>query len=241
MALILDYPTRDIEKNAVNYWTAIYNYFINSPLGSIFDFTDLVIDTETYSNTGFSFSYKPSTPLYQIGNASPDVFTLKAGNAALTTIIFSQTIRISNYAAFSITYDTSGFTKDIPIKIAKSENCVYLFLFGKSKGDIFLAFEETGTGCAYIHPAYYYQMFYSAGSNTIYSSANASNYNAVAKGYSKKYYLKPLIIGSAVLYGLLALDGGVTTHNFSGDFKFNGKDYWGFAYSNSGNNFVLKL
>ena len=114
-------------------------------------------------------------------------------------------------------------------------------MFGKSKGDIFLAFEETGTGCAYIHPAYYYQMFYSAGSNTIYSSANASNYNAVAKGHSKKYYLKPLIIGSAVLYGLLALDGGVTTNNFSGDFKFNGKDYWGFAYSNSGNNFVLKL
>ena len=241
MALILDYPTRDVEKNAVNYWTAIYNYFINSPLGSIFDFTDLVIDTETYSNTGFSFSYKPSTPLYQIGGVSPDVFTLKAGNAALSTIIFSQTIKVSTYAPFSITYDTSGFAKDIPIKIAKSENCVYLFLFGNTKGDVFLAFEETGTGCAYIHPSYFTQMFYSAGVGAIYSSGSASNFNAAAKGYSKKYYLKPLIIGSAVLYGLLVLDGGVTTNNFSGDFKFNGKDYWGFAYSNGSNNFVLKL
>lgn len=240
MALTLDYPTRDVEKNAVNYWTAIYNYFINSPLGSIFDFTDLVIDTETYSNTGFSFSYKPSTPLYQIGDVSPDVFTLKAGDAALATIIFSQTIKISTYAPFSITYDTSGFTKDIPIKIAKSENCVYLFLFGKTKGNVFLAFEETGTGCAYIHPAYYTQVFYSAGVDTIYSSINTTNFNA-AKGYSKKYYLKPLITGSAVFYGLLTLDGGTSTNNFSGDFQFNGKDYWGFAYSDTRNNFVLKL
>lgn len=241
MALILDYPTRDVEKNAVNYWTAIYNYFINSPLGSIFDFTDLVIDTETYSNTGFSFSYKSSTPLYQIGGVSPDVFTLKAGNAALATIIFSQTIKVSTYTPFSITYDTSGFTKDIPIKIAKSENCVYLFLFGKSKRDVFLAFEETGTGCAYIHPAYYIQMFYSAGVDTIYWNDSFSNFNAAAKGYSKKYYLKPLITGSAVFYGLLTLDGGTSTNNFSGDFQFNGKDYWGFAYSDTCNNFVLKL
>lgn len=241
MALILDYPTRDVEKNAVNYWTAIYNYFINSPLGSIFDFTDLVIDTETYSNTGFSFSYKPSTPLYQIGGVSPDVFTLKAGNSALSTIIFSQTILISNYASSNATYDTSGFAKDIPIKIAKSENCVYLFLFGKSKGDVFLAFEETGAGCAYVHPAYFTQMIYSVGVDTIYSVGGNSNFIAAAKGHSKRYYLKPLIMGSAVLYGLLILDGGTSTNNFSGDFQFNGKDYWGFAYSNSGNNFVLKL
>ena len=241
MALILDYPTRDVEKNAVNYWTAIYNYFINSPLSSIFDFTDLVIDTETPTNTGFSFSYKPSTPLYQIGDVSPDVFSLKAEDAALATIIFSQTIKVSNYAPFSKTYDTLTFTKDIPIKIAKSENCVYLFLFGKSKGNVFLAFEETGTGCAYVHPEYHRQMFYSAGVDTIYSSGSASNFNQAAKGYSKKYYLKPIIIGSAVLYGLLALDGGASTNNFSGDFQFNGKDYWGFAYSNINNNFVLKL
>lgn len=241
MALTLDYPTRDVEKNAVNYWTAIYNYFINSPLGSIFDFTDLVIDTETYSNTGFSFSYKPSTPLYQIGGVSPDVFTLKAGDAALATIIFSQTIKVSSYAPFSITYDTSGFAKDIPIKIAKSENCVYLFLFGKSKGDVFLAFEETGTGCAYVHPTYYAPMFYSAGVNTLYSTNNANNYNTAAKGYSKRYYLKPLITGSAVFDGLLILDGGPSTNNFSGDFQFNGEDYWGFAYSDSRINYVLKL
>ena len=44
-----------------------------------------------------------------------------------------------------------------------------------------------------------------------------------------------------VLYGLLTLDGGSSTNNFSGDFQFNGKDYWGFAYSNGSNNFVLKL
>lgn len=241
MALTLDYPTRDVEKNAVNYWTAIYNYFINSPLSNIFDFTDLVIDTGTYSNTGFSFSYKSSTPLYQIGGVSPDVFTLKAGDAALATIIFSQTIKVSNYGPFSITYDTSGFTQDIPIKIAKSENCVYLFLFGKSKGDVFLAFEETGTGCAYVHPTHYTQVFYSAGVDTIYWVGSFSNFNAAAKGYSKKYYLKPLITGSAVFYGLLTLDGGASDNNFSGDFQFNGKDYWGFAYSNARNNFVLKL
>ena len=241
MALILDYPTRDVEKNAVNYWTAIYNYFINSPLSSIFDFTDLVIDTETPTNTGFSFSYKPSTPLYQIGDVSPDVFSLKAGDAALATIIFSQTIKVSNYAPFSKTYDTLTFTKDIPIKIAKSENCVYLFLFGNTKGDVFLAFEETGTGCAYIHPSSLTQMFYSAGADKIYSYGGASNFNAAAKGHSKKYYLKPLITGSAVFYGLLTLDGGSSTNNFSGDFQFNGKDYWGFAYSNTNINIVLKL
>ena len=241
MALILDYPTRDVEKNAVNYWTAIYNYFINSPLSSIFDFTDLVIDTETPTNTGFSFSYKPSTPLYQIGDVSPDVFSLKAGDAALATIIFSQTIKVSNYAPFSKTYDTLTFTKDIPIKIAKSENCVYLFMFGKSDEDVFLAFEETGTGCTYVHPHYKVLMFYAVGVDTIYSSVGNSNFNTVAKGRSKRYYLKPLIIGSAVLYGLLTLDGGTSTNNFSGDFQFNGKDYWGFAYSSANINIVLKL
>ena len=241
MALLLDYPTRDVEKNAVNYWTAIYNYFINSPLGSIFNFTDLVIDTETYSNTGFSFSYKPSTPLYQIGGVSPDVFTLKAGDAALATIIFSQTIKVSNYTPFSITYDTSGFTKDIPIKIAKSENCVYLFLFGKSKGDVFLAFEETGTGCAYVHPSYYGQLSYAAGYDSIYTSSITPNPQSVVKGKSKRYYLKPFITGSAVFNGLLILDGGPSTENFSGDFQFNGADYWGFAYNYNGANFVLKL
>lgn len=241
MALILDYPTRDIEKNAVNYWTAIYNYFINSPLSSIFDFTDLVIDTETPTNTGFSFSYKPSTPLYQIGDVSPDVFSLKAEDAALTTFVFSHTIKVGNYTPFGVKYNTLTFTKDIPIKIAKSENCVYLFMFGKSKEDVFLAFEETGTGCAYVHPNYKILTFYAAGVNTIYSSGGNVNFNAVAKGYSKRYYLKPLIIGSAVLYGLLTLDGGTSTNNFSGDFQFNGKDYWGFAYSSANINIVLKL
>ena len=241
MALILDYPTRDIEKNAANYWTAIYNYFINSPLSSIFDFTDLVIDTETYTNTGFSFSYKPSTPLYQIGDASPDVFSLKAEDAALATFVFSQTINVSNFTPFTIKRNTYAFTKDIPIKIAKSENCVYLFMFGKSQGDVFLAFEETGAGCAYVHPSYHSQVFYSAGFNTIYSSNSVTNFNAVAKGYSKRYYLKPLITGSAVFYGLLTLDGGPSTNNFSGDFQFNGKDYWGFAYNDTRANFVLKL
>lgn len=241
MALILDYPTRDVEKNAVNYWTAIYNYFINSPLSSIFDFTDLVIDTETHTNTGFSFSYKPSTPLYQIGDVSPDVFSLKAEDAALTTFVFSQTINAGNYTPFSVKYNTYAFTKDISIKIAKSENCVYLFMFGKSKGNVFLAFEETGTGCAYVHPVYNALTFYAAGVDKIYSSGANTNFNAVAKGYSKRYYLKPLIIGSAVLYGLLTLDGGTSTNNFSGDFQFNGKDYWGFAYSSANINIVLKL
>ena len=84
-------------------------------------------------------------------------------------------------------------------------------------------------------------MFYSAGVDTIYSSGSVTNFNAAAKGHSKKYYLKPLITGSAVFYGLLTLDGGSSANNFSGDFQFNGKDYWGFAYSSGDNNFVLKL
>lgn len=230
MALTMDFPTSNIEeKNATNYWTALYNYFKNSPLKQIFDFSELVIDTETFANTGFTFKYKSNTPLYKVNNYSPDTFSLKANNAALSTILFTQTARNTAYSAVTVTYDTSGFTKNIPIKIGKSLEVIYMFLLGKAKGDPVFIFDVNGWGCSYIHPSYYYQFAYAVSLTSVVAYAKISNDGKAYAGKSKRYFLKPVIRGSAIFNGLYALEGGETESNFSGDFKFNGDDYWGFC------------